>query len=209
MQVEGIIHVVDDDAAMRASLHMLLSSAGFEVVAYASGMELLDGLDRAPSATPCCLVTDVHMPGMGGLELQERLSGGRHSMPVVVITGQGDVPGAVRALKAGAVDFIEKPFDPEVLLSCVREALRRDRQLRSTAARTDAARQRLQSLTARESEVLDRLLDGNANKVVAIDLGISERTVEQHRSSLMHKLEVRSVAELLELAIAAGHRRPG
>ena len=142
MQVEGIIHVVDDDAAMRASLHMLLSSAGFEVVAYASGMELLDGLDRAPSATPCCLVTDVHMPGMGGLELQERLSGGRHSMPVVVITGQGDVPGAVRALKAGAVDFIEKPFDPEVLLSCVREALRRDRQLRSTAARTDAARPR-------------------------------------------------------------------
>ena len=111
MQVEGIIHVVDDDAAMRASLHMLLSSAGFEVVAYASGMELLDGLDRAPSATPCCLVTDVHMPGMGGLELQERLSGGRHSMPVVVITGQGDVPGAVRALKAGAVDFIEQ-FKP-------------------------------------------------------------------------------------------------
>ena len=139
------------------------------------------------------------MPGLSGLDLQERLGAGPHAMPVVMVTGEGDVPAAVRALKAGAVDFIEKPFASEVMLDRVREALDRDARARAAGSRFDA-------LTAREREVMEKLLDGCANKVVAIDLGISERTVEQHRARLMHKLGVRSVAELLQLAIAAGHR---
>ncbi|MCA8967675.1 MAG: response regulator transcription factor [Planctomycetes bacterium] len=208
MQSEGIVHVVDDDAAMRESLLLLLTSAGMDARAYDSAAALLAALEAGTEDTARCLVTDLHMPDVGGLELQARLAGSPHAMPVVVITGQGDVPGAVRALKAGAVDFIEKPFSTDVLLDCVTEALARDRGSRTQAARARAAELRLAALTAREREVMDKLLDGNANKVVAIDLGISERTVEQHRASLMRKLSVRTVTELLELAIAAGHRMP-
>ena len=205
---DGIVHVVDDDPAMRASLSLLLGSAGFDAVLHESGARMLAALDETPPAEVArCLVTDVHMPGMGGLELQATLSAGPHAMPVIVITGQGDVPAAVRALKAGAVDFIEKPFAPEVLLQCVGEALERDAATRRERGLARDAGERMACLTAREAEVLDKLLDGCANKVVAIDLGISERTVEQHRARLMRKLSVRSVAELMELAIRAGRRR--
>ena len=207
MPAESVVYVVDDEPAMRASLALLLASAGLEASVHESGPCLLSALDTAPAPVRRCLVTDLHMPGMGGLELQERLSASPHAMPVVVITGQGDVPAAVRALKAGAVDFIEKPFPPELLLERVGEALERDRRLRADSERVRAACKRMETLTARETEVMHRLLDGCANKVVAIELGISERTVEQHRARVMRKLAVRSVAELVELAIRAGRRR--
>lgn len=204
-----VVHVVDDDPALRASLSLLLGSAGFEASVHAGGADLLAALEAAPQVPDArCVVTDLHMPGMSGLELQERLAGSRHAMPVVVITGQGDVPAAVRALKAGAVDFIEKPFHPDLLLVRVREALARDTHQRRDAERTRAAAELVATLTAREREVMHKLLHGCANKVVAIELGISERTVEQHRGRVMHKLAVRSVAELMELAIRAGHRQP-
>ena len=207
MPPEGTVHVVDDDPAMRASLALLLGSAGFKAVMHESGGCLLAALDAEPPPSAArCLVTDVHMPGMGGLELQARLSESPHAMPVIVITGQGDVPAAVRALKGGALDFIEKPFAPDLLLECVAAALLRDAEMRREAGRARAALQRMASLTTREGEVLDKLLDGCANKVVAIDLGISERTVELHRARLMRKLAVRSLAEMMELAIHAGRR---
>ena len=199
---DDLVLVVDDDSAVRESLVMLLCADGLQTRAFASGDELLASLDGQPIDGPTCLVTDLRMPGLSGLDLQERLSAGPHAMPVVMVTGQGDVPTAVRALKAGAIDFIEKPFVPAVMLERVHEALAQD-------ARTRGASARFAALTARECEVMDKLLAGCANKVVAIDLGISERTVEQHRARLMHKLEVRSVTELLQLAITAGIRTPG
>ena len=198
---DALVHVVDDDAATRESLVVLLAAAGIAARAYASAAELLAALEESGARGPRCLVTDLRMPGLSGLDLQERLVGSPHAMPVLVVTGAGDVPAAVRALKAGAVDFIEKPFPAALMLERVREALSRD-------ARTREAAMRLEALTARELEVMDKLLAGCANKVIALDLGISERTVEQPRGRVMHKLGVRSLAELLQLSLAAGRRSP-
>lgn len=199
---ERLVLVVDDDPAVRESLVMLLGAEGIATRSFAGGHELLASLEEQPTDGPSCLVTDLCMPGLSGLDLQERLSASPHAMPVVMVTGEGDVSTAVRALKAGAIDFIEKPFIASVMLARIGEALERD-------ARTRAVGVRFQNLTAREWEVMGKLLDGCANKVVAIDLGISERTVEQHRARLMRKLCVRSATELLQLAFAAGIRTPG
>ena len=188
-----VVFVVDDDAAARDSIAMLVRSEGLAVRTFDSAQSFLAGWDRSE---PSCLIADIRMPGLSGLDLQERLAGDDDAPPIIFLTGFGTIPAAVRALKAGAIDFLEKPFDPAALLAQVREALARDRERRS-------ATRRLGALTRREGQVLERVARGDTNKVVAVNLGISIRTVELHRARGMRKLGARSVVELVGLM----HRR--
>ena len=197
----NVVHVVDDDEAVRRSASMLLASCGLMTQTHASADELLARLD---GLAPGCLVIDIRMPGMDGLELQARLLERGCRMPVIVVTGHADVGLAVRAMKAGAIDFIEKPYSAEDLIQAVTTALSRMADSRQSQAQTDAAAARIAALTPREREVLVRLVDGRPNKVIAHDLGISPRTVEIHRANLMEKLACRSLAEAVRMAIAAG-----
>jgi two-component system response regulator FixJ len=197
----AMVHVVDDDEAMRQSMAFLLRTANIQVQTYETATDFLNALSQTK---PGCVVTDVRMPGMSGIELLQRLRNLKVSMPVIVITGHGDVPLAVEAMKGGAVDFIEKPFDDEVLLGAVRAAL--------SANATDSERQtlkatitgRLASLSNREREVLEGLVAGNPNKTIAIDLGISPRTVEIYRANVMTKMEAGSLSDLVRMALVGG-----
>ncbi len=197
-----LVYIVDDDDAVRESLQRLFESVAIAVSTHASAQGFLDHYDPR---RPGCLVLDVRMPGMGGLDLLDRLRERGIELPVIIITGHGDVPAAVRALKSGALDFIQKPFNPQVLLDRVQQAIEQDQAIRRrAAARSDAVR-RLSKLTAREHEVLELVLAGKANKVIAIDLAISERTVEFHRANIMKKMQARSLPELVNL-VQAGRR---
>lgn len=189
MSEEAAVFVVDDDPAVRDSIAMFIRAEGLEVRTFDSARSLLAEWERCK---PGCLIVDLRLPGASGLDLQERLAGDDNAPPIIFLTGYGTVPAAVRALKAGAMDFLEKPFDPAVLLALVREALARDRARRADIRRLDA-------LTRREREVLGKVVEGDTNKVVAANLGISVRTVELHRARGMRKLGVRSVAELVRL----------
>lgn len=189
MSEEAAVFVVDDDPAVRDSIAMLLRAEGLEVRTFDSARSFLVEWERS---TPGCLIIDLRLPGLSGLDLQEHLAGDDNTPPIIFLTGYGTVPAAVRALKAGAMDFLEKPFDPAVLLALVREALARDR-----ARRADI--RRLGALTRREREVLEKVAEGDTNKVIAANLGISVRTVELHRARGMRKLRVRSVADLVRL----------
>ena len=186
---EPVVFVVDDDPALRDSIALLVRAEGLAARTFDSARSFLDTWDRSESG---CLIVDLRMPGLSGLDLQERLAGDEAAPPIIFLTGHGTVPAAVLALKAGAMDFLEKPFDPATLLARVREALARDRRRRSNARRLDA-------LTRREREVLEQVASGKTNKVIAVNLGISERTVEQHRAHGMRKLGVRTVATLVRL----------
>jgi two-component system response regulator FixJ len=196
-----IVHVIDDDAAVRQSLAFLLSSAGLAVRVHESAVAFLKVL---PEAQAGCIVTDVRMPGMNGLELQRHLREGNMAPPVIVMTGHGDVPLAVQAMKAGAVDFIEKPFDDEVMLSAIRAALSEHSQDSARESRKRVVQDRLAVLSRREREVLDRLVDGKANKVIAYELGISARTVEVYRANVMTKMQADSLSELVRMALLHG-----
>ena len=193
-----VVFVVDDDPALRQSLELLLISAGHNVRSFASAQEFLDAYDDDPG----CMITDIRMPGMSGLELQERMAVSEAIIPIVVLTGHGDVPAAVRAMKVGAIDFIEKPFNAQHLLDVVERALAEDAERRAHAAETADITERLQTLTPREREVMEHVVRGAANKVVAAELGISERTVELHRSRLMKKMHARSLPELVRMVTA-------
>jgi two-component system response regulator FixJ len=197
---DAIVFVVDDDAAMRDSLRWLLQSVGFAVRTCASAEEFLAVYDPAQAG---CLVLDIRMPGIGGLGLQAELAARQIELPVIIITGHAEVPTAVRAFKAGAFDFLEKPFGDQLLLDRVRQAVDRDRQRRLARAEREAAVERLQRLTPREREVMDRVIVGQPNKVIAIDLGISPKTVEVHRAQVMRRMKVQSVAELVRLVLRA------
>jgi two-component system, LuxR family, response regulator FixJ len=194
------IHVVDDDEAMRESLVALLEEAGYRVCAYASAEDLLALGALAESG---CVVSDVRMPGMDGLALLRRLRAKGVTLPLVLITAHGDVPVAVAAMKAGAVDFLEKPFEAEALLDAVEAGLRTRRSGGLEAEDAEAARRRLQALTPREHEVLEHLVGGNSNKVVAEKLGVSPRTVEFHRAHIMDKTGARGLPDLVRLWLAA------
>jgi two-component system, LuxR family, response regulator FixJ len=198
---EAIVFVVDDDRAMRDSLRWLLESIGLTVRTYATAAEFLR--EHQPSQ-PGCLVLDVRMPGMSGLDLQAELVQRGAELPTIVVTGHAEVAMAVRAVKAGAIDFIEKPFSDQLLLDRVRQALEIDRQSREVRARREEARRRLASLSAREREVLELVAAGKANKEVAAALGLSPKTVEVHRAHVMSKMAVDSLAELIRVAILAG-----
>jgi two-component system response regulator FixJ len=199
MNPEQTVFIVDDDAAIRRSLRFLLESVGLKAETYSSAEEFLKSYNPNRSG---CLILDVRMPGMNGLSLQEQLLTRRIDLPVIIITAYAEVPMAVRALKKGAVDFIEKPFSDQLLMERVLNALELDRQRRAAAAERESAVARLAQLTAREREVMDGVVAGKSNKAMAIDLGIAEKTVEAHRSTMMHKLGIDSVADLIRLALA-------
>ena len=192
--------IADDDEAVRDSLQILLEAAGYRVRSFASGSEFLSAARPEGEA---CLIIDVRMPGLGGLEVQERLQAEGAALPVVVITGHGEVPLAVRAMKAGAADFVEKPFSESVILEAVERALEMARRQEGGIAATEA-KARVARLSGREREVLDRLVAGKPNKVIAYELSISPRTVEIHRARVMEKTGAKSLSELVVLALAAG-----
>lgn len=189
-----IIYLVDDDEAVRDSLGLLFESVGLEHEAYASALEFLEHYDAQRHS---CLVADIRMPGLSGLELQQRLNEQRAEIPIIFITGHGDVPMAVAAMKSGAADFIQKPFRDQDLIDRLHKALALDRDRRAARAAEDEIRKRISLLTPREHEVMQRVVRGQANKVIAMDLGVSQRTVELHRARVMRKLKMRSVAELV------------
>jgi two-component system response regulator FixJ len=195
-----VVHLVDDDQAVRRSVSFMLKTSGYEVRSYESGAELLK---LAGDLKDSCILLDIRMPGMDGLEVQQALQDKGVGLPVVIMTGHGDVALAVRAMKAGAVDFVEKPFAKETLIAALDEGFRRLSRHEATGVRARDAAVRLQALTPREREVLDGLAQGLPNKTIAYDLGISPRTVEIHRANLMDKLGVRSLSEALRIAFAA------
>jgi two-component system response regulator FixJ len=198
---ERTVHVVDDDAAVRRSLERLLDAAGFRTVSYGSSLAFLA---VAPGLSSGCVLLDVRMSGMDGLTLQARLAKLENHLPVVVMTGQGDVQTAVRAMKAGAIDFIEKPYDDDVLIKAIDLALSAPRRSERNRNREAAkAAQRVATLSPREHQVLDGLVAGRPNKIIAHDLGISIRTVEVHRARMMERLGVRQLAEAVRLAVMA------
>lgn len=200
MPIERLVHVVDDDAAVRRSLEQLLRAAGFEAVTYETPFAFLNAV---ATLAPGCLLLDVRMPGIGGLELQERLNEMGMHLPVVVLTAQGDVTTAVRAMKAGASDFIEKPCNDEVLLKAIETALESSSGRHDREQEVVNAAERIGALSPREWQVLDALVAGHPNKVIAYDLGLSVRTVEVHRARMMERLGVRQLAEAVRLAVLA------
>jgi len=199
MPVDPVVFVVDDDDAVRTGLEALLSVKGFAVRGFASAEALLEGL---PDDAAGCILADVRMPGMSGLELQRELILRGVGLPVVIITGHGDIPMAVAAIKAGAVDFIEKPFDAPIILGAVEEALRRSPGTAQNLARDrEAFAQRLQQLSPREREVMELVVGGHPNKVIAHRLGIALRTVEIHRARIMEKTGARNLSELVRMVV--------
>jgi two-component system response regulator FixJ len=198
MSAEPKVFIVDDDDAVRESLAALLESHGFSTVTFPSALHFLAKCDRAARG---CLLADVRMPDMDGLELQEKVAADFPDLAVVIITGHGDIPIAVRAMKAGALDFVEKPFSEEIIIEIVRRGFERTTQSRRHDA---AAAPRLALLTPREREVLIGLVAGFPNKTIGYDLGISARTVEIHRARVMEKLQAKSLSALVRIAIAAG-----
>jgi two-component system, LuxR family, response regulator FixJ len=201
MSSNSPVHVIDDDDAVRESLEFLLRTAKIDVRTYDSATSFLSAL---PNDAAGCVVTDIRMPGMSGVDLLRQLKARGSTMPVIVITGHGDIQLAVEAMKIGAVDFLEKPFDDEVLLASVRAALGRlEKDAQRETERTDL-NNRLAALSAREREVLEGLVAGKANKVIAFDLGISPRTVEIYRAHVMTKMNAGSLSELVRMALMAG-----
>jgi two-component system response regulator FixJ len=200
MASEVRVHVVDDDAALRDSLAFLFASEGVPIATYETAQAFLD---KAGELSIGCVVTDVRMPGMSGLELVRRLKSMRIEAPVIVMTGHGDVPLAVEAMKAGAFDFLEKPFDDEALLSAVRSALAPAPE-DDEDGEASVVRRRIAQLSTREHQVLEGLIEGQANKVIALNLGISPRTVEIYRAKVMTKMGAQTFAELIRLAMLGG-----
>ena len=195
------IFVVDDDQAVRESLCWLLESVNLPVETFGSAQEFLSSYSADQGG---CLILDVRMPGMSGLELQNKLAEIECSLPIIIVTGHGDVPMAVRALKAGAVDFIEKPFNDQTLLERIQNCLDQDRAQREERSLKSSLQQRLSQLTPREQEVLERVIAGKLNKVIADELGISSKTVEAHRANIMEKMGATSLAELVTMCVTIG-----
>jgi two-component system response regulator FixJ len=198
MAANPVVHIVDDDEAVRRSLAFMLSSAGLAVRLYDSAGAFLDGLDNLQCG---CLITDVRMPEMTGIELLHRIKERAPCLPAIVITGHGDVPLAVEAMKAGAIDFIEKPFNEEAILDAVKTALEQSGE--GEGGDLAAVTARVASLSERERQVLEGLMAGHANKVIAATLGISPRTVEVYRANLMAKMQAKNLSELIRMAILA------
>jgi RNA polymerase sigma factor (sigma-70 family) len=200
MSRETTVFIVDDDQAMRASLKWLIESVGMQVETYESAQAFLDAYYPGRAG---CLLLDVRMPGMSGLELQAYLARRESRIPVIIITGHGDVSMAVKAMKVGAVDFIEKPFDDEELLNSIRNALQHDEKQRALRAQRADIAARMAELTPREYEVMTMVTDGKSNREIAATLGVSAKTVEVHRARVMDKMRAESLAELVRMALLA------
>lgn len=209
MSRKPTVFVVDDDPALTDGLKLLLTAAGLGVETFPNAQAFLA---EYRAERPGCVVADIRMPGMSGLELQERLVTDGVGIPVIILTGHGDVSAAVRALKGGAVDFLEKPFNAQTLLEQINKAIAKDAETRRAEERQAEVTRCLARLTPREAEILELIINGRANKVIAVELSISERTVELHRSRIMKKMQVRSVTELVRSTMAvspAGRSAPG
>ena len=195
---QPVVHIIDDDEGLRESLAFLLRSAALEVRSFESAKAFLDAL---PHAVPGCVITDVRMPDMSGIELLRRLKELKVGVPVIVITGHGDIALAVEAMKMGAADFFEKPFDDDLLVASVRAALRQREDQTKRGAERAEIEHRISSLSPREKDVLAGLIEGRANKQIAFDLGISPRTVEIYRANLMNKMQADSLSDLVRMAL--------
>jgi FixJ family two-component response regulator len=198
-----VIHVVDDDPSFRTAITRLLRAAKYEVRSYASAAEFLAS---PPCAAPGCIVLDLKMPGASGLELQQSIASTDEPLPIIFLTGNGDIPASVRAMKAGAVDFLTKPVERQMLLRAIQNALDRNAVERSSRANLRELKDLYETLTAREREVLAHVVGGKLNKQIAFDLGTTERTIKAHRGSIMGKLGIQSVAELARMAQDLGIR---
>ena len=205
MSAESMVFIVDDDEAVRESLQALVETEGYAVQAFDSARGFLEGFSLPGVG---CLIVDVRMPDMGGLELQAELVAREASLPVIVVTGHGDVPLAVQAMKAGAIDFIEKPYNDQQLLDTIARALEMARNRQNQSSVAQEVKERVASLTPREAQVLEHLVAGQANKVIAYELGISPRTIEIHRAHVMEKMQARSLSDLVRMALEAGIRTP-
>ncbi len=204
--VGGNVYIIDDDEAVRDSVSTLVESIGLAALRFSSGDDFLAAVTASSQG---CIVTDIRMPGLSGLDLQDQLAARGIGLPVIVLTGYGDVSAAVRAMKTGAIDFVEKPFNAQELLDKIQHALAIDDRRRADDDESAAIRERLASLTNREREVMELVAAGSANKVIALDLNISERTVEVHRGRAMKKMSARSVAELIHMLSATREEKPG
>lgn len=193
---DALVHIVDDDAAIRDSLSFLMKSVGLQHVCYESANDFLEQFDAERSG---CIVLDIRMPGMSGLELQETLNGKKSITPIIFITGHGDVPMAVEAMRSGAVDFLQKPFRDQELLDRINNAMEADREAREELKQQATLRDRFERLTPREKEVMEHVVAGKANKVIAFDLNVSQRTVEIHRARVMEKMQAKSLAHLVRM----------
>jgi two-component system, LuxR family, response regulator FixJ len=206
MAADAIVHVIDDDEAVRQSIEFLLRTSGVTARTYDCASAFLDVLETIESG---CIITDVRMPGISGIDLLRRLGEMHIRIPVIVITGHGDVPLAVEAMKSGAVDFLEKPFDDELLLRSVRSALDRSQENAARDAERAEVEARLAALTNRERDVLGGLVAGKPNKIIAFDLAISPRTVEIYRANVMTKMQAASLSELVRITLVAGVMKSG
>lgn len=194
------VYIVDDDQAIRHAMELLMRSVGLSYEIFHSGDDFLSGYDSDRAG---CLVLDIRMPGLGGLELQEKLNELGSTLPVIFITGHGDVPMAVEAMQKGAIDFIQKPFRDQDLLDRISDALKTDQERRSAREQQSSVQNRIEKLTNRERQVMDLVVTGKPNKVIAYELGVSQRTVEIHRARVMEKMEARSLADLVRMHMAA------
>ncbi len=192
------VHLIDDDEGVREALTILLAEAGFTVRTHKSGLDFLEALATATSGV---IVSDIRMPGIDGLELQQRLKTAKHALPLIFITGHGDIQMAVQAIKEGASDFLEKPFEDSLLIEAIQTAVRRKGSAQADQSSGEAA-ERIATLTPREKEVLDCLIVGKLNKITAHDLGMSIRTVETHRARVMQKMQARSLSELVRMVMS-------
>jgi two-component system response regulator FixJ len=201
MPNRGKVYVIDDDEAMRDSLNFLLDSADFQVTLFETAIKFLDTL---PSLEFGCVVSDVRMPGLDGIELLKRMKAGHSSFPIVIMTGHGDVPLAVEAMKLGAVDFLEKPFEDDRLIGMIEAAIRQTEPALKSQAVTQDIAARIATLSPRERQVMDGLIAGLSNKLIARDYDISPRTIEVYRANVMTKMQANSLSELVRLALRAG-----
>ncbi len=196
--VKPTVFIVDDDEAVRGALRLLMKSVGHETKTFDSGDEFLASCSSGVSG---CLILDIRMPGMSGLELQQKLQQQGVNIPIIFITGHGDVPMAVQAMKHGAMEFLQKPFREQDLVDLVNQALEKNEKSHKLVLQRTEIEPRIEKLTARERQIMDMIVQGNANKVIAIDLGVSQRTVETHRTRIMRKMQAKSLAELVQMVV--------